>query len=40
MPARSPIGRLAPHAQLVAAVVVLGFGLYLTIQAVAGPPPL
>jgi hypothetical protein len=38
LPSGSGLGRLALHAQLVAAVVVLAFGVYLTVQAVGGRP--
>ena len=40
LPSRSGFGRLARHAPLVAAVVVLAFGLYLTAQAIGGRPVL
>jgi nickel/cobalt exporter len=40
LPSRSGIGRLARHAPLAAAVVVLAFGLYLTAQAIGGRPVL
>ena len=40
LPSRSGIGRLARHAPLVAAVVVLAFGVYLTAQAIGGRPVL
>ena len=40
LPSGSAFGRLARHAPLVAAVVVLAFGLYLTAQAVGGRPVL
>jgi nickel/cobalt exporter len=40
MPSRSGLGRLARHAPLVAAVVVLAFGVYLTAQAIGGRPVL
>jgi ABC-type nickel/cobalt efflux system permease component RcnA len=36
----SPIGRARAYLPLVASVVVLGFGLYLTFQALAGSPTL
>jgi ABC-type nickel/cobalt efflux system permease component RcnA len=38
VPTGSGVGRLARHASLVAAVVVLGFGIYLTAQAIGGQP--
>ena len=38
LPGGSGLGRFAQHASLIAAVVVLAFGLYLTAQAVVGPP--
>jgi nickel/cobalt exporter len=38
LPSGSGLGRLAQHASLIAAVVVLAFGLYLTAQAVGGRP--
>jgi ABC-type nickel/cobalt efflux system permease component RcnA len=40
LPSGSTLGRLARHAPLVAAVVVLAFGLYLTAQAIGGRPVL
>jgi hypothetical protein len=40
LPSGSTFGRLASHAPLVAAVVVLAFGLYLTAQAIGGRPVL
>jgi ABC-type nickel/cobalt efflux system permease component RcnA len=40
LPTRSRLGRLALHAPLVAAVVVLAFGVYLTAQAIGGRPVL
>jgi nickel/cobalt exporter len=40
LPSGSGFGRLARHAPLVAAVVVLAFGLYLTAQAIGGRPVL
>jgi ABC-type nickel/cobalt efflux system permease component RcnA len=40
MPSRSSLGRLAAAAPLVASVAVLGLGLVLTYQAVAGSPVL
>jgi hypothetical protein len=40
MPSRSSLGRLAAVAPLVASVAVLGLGLVLTWQAVAGSPVL
>jgi nickel/cobalt transporter (NicO) family protein len=40
LPSSSGFGRLARHAPLVAAVVVLAFGLYLTAQAIGGRPVL
>jgi nickel/cobalt transporter (NicO) family protein len=40
LPSGSSLGRLARHAPLVAAVVVLAFGLYLTAQAIGGRPVL
>jgi nickel/cobalt exporter len=40
LPRRSSGGRLVRHAPLVAAVVVFGVGVYLTVQAVAGRPVL
>jgi nickel/cobalt transporter (NicO) family protein len=40
LPSGSTLGRLARHAPLVAAVVVLAFGLYLTVQAIGGRPVL
>jgi nickel/cobalt exporter len=40
LPSGSGLGRLARHAPLVAAVVVLAFGLYLTAQAIGGRPVL
>jgi ABC-type nickel/cobalt efflux system permease component RcnA len=39
-PSGSGLGRLARHATLVAAVVVLAFGLFLTAQAIGGRPVL
>jgi nickel/cobalt exporter len=39
-PSGSGAGRLAHHATLVAAVVVLAFGVYLTVQAIGGRPVL
>jgi nickel/cobalt transporter (NicO) family protein len=38
LPSRSGLGRLARHAPLIAAVVVLAFGVYLSVQAVGGRP--
>jgi ABC-type nickel/cobalt efflux system permease component RcnA len=38
LPSGSGLGRVARHAPLIAAVVVLGFGVYLTGQAVGGRP--
>jgi nickel/cobalt transporter (NicO) family protein len=38
LPSGSGLGRLARHASLIAAVVVLAFGIYLTTQAVGGRP--
>jgi ABC-type nickel/cobalt efflux system permease component RcnA len=38
LPSSSGLGRFAQHAPLIAAVVVLAFGLYLSVQAVAGRP--
>jgi ABC-type nickel/cobalt efflux system permease component RcnA len=38
LPSGSGVGRLAQHASLIAAVVVLAFGVYLTAQAVVGRP--
>jgi ABC-type nickel/cobalt efflux system permease component RcnA len=38
LPQGSGLGRLAQHASLIAAVVVLAFGVYLTAQAVVGRP--
>jgi nickel/cobalt exporter len=38
LPSRSGLGRLARHAPLAAAVVVLAFGVYLTAQAIGGRP--
>ncbi len=38
LPSGSGLGRLARHAPLAAAVVVLAFGVYLTAQAVGGRP--
>ena len=38
LPSGSGLGRLAQHAPLIAAVVVLAFGLYLTSQAIGGRP--
>jgi hypothetical protein len=38
LPSSSGLGRLAQHASLIAAVVVLAFGVYLTTQAVVGRP--
>ena len=38
LPSGSGLGRLARHASLAAAVVVLAFGVYLTAQAVGGRP--
>jgi nickel/cobalt exporter len=38
LPSSSGVGRLAQHAPLVAAVVVLSFGAYLTVQALGGQP--
>ena len=40
LPSGSGFGRLARHAPLIAAVVVLAFGLYLTAQAIGGRPVL
>jgi ABC-type nickel/cobalt efflux system permease component RcnA len=40
LPATSGLGRLSRQLPLVAAVVVLAFGVYLSIQAVGGPPVL
>jgi ABC-type nickel/cobalt efflux system permease component RcnA len=40
LPSGSGLGRAARHAPLVAAVVVLAFGLYLTAQAIGGRPVL
>jgi nickel/cobalt exporter len=40
VPSRSGLGRAAGQLPLVAAVVVLAFGVFLSIQAVAGPPTL
>jgi ABC-type nickel/cobalt efflux system permease component RcnA len=40
MPATTGLGRLARQLPLVAAVVVLTFGVYLSIQAIGGPPAL
>ncbi|HEY3163289.1 MAG TPA: sulfite exporter TauE/SafE family protein [Candidatus Limnocylindrales bacterium] len=40
MPSRSSLGRLAALAPLVASIAVLGLGLVLTAQAVAGKPVL
>ena len=40
MPARSSLGHLAAAAPLVASIAVLGLGLVLTYQAVAGSPVL
>jgi ABC-type nickel/cobalt efflux system permease component RcnA len=40
MPATSGVGRLTRQLPLVAAVVVLAFGVYLSIQAIGGPPVL
>jgi nickel/cobalt exporter len=40
LPSGSGLGRLARHTPLVAAVVVLAFGLYLTAQAIVGRPVL
>jgi ABC-type nickel/cobalt efflux system permease component RcnA len=38
LPSGSGLGRLAQHASLIAAVVVLAFGVFLTAQAVVGRP--
>jgi nickel/cobalt transporter (NicO) family protein len=38
LPAGSGLGRIARHAPLAAAVVVLAFGVYLTAQAIGGRP--
>ena len=38
LPSGSSLGRLAQHASLFAAVVVLAFGVFLTAQAVIGRP--
>jgi nickel/cobalt exporter len=38
LPSSSGLGRVARHAPLAAAVVVLGFGAYLTVQALGGQP--
>jgi nickel/cobalt transporter (NicO) family protein len=38
LPSSSGLGRVARHAPLAAAVVVLGFGAYLTVQAIGGQP--
>ena len=38
LPSGSGLGRLARHAPLIAAVVVLAFGVYLTTQAIGGRP--
>ena len=40
LPAGGSVGRLRENAPLAAAVLVFGFGIYLTIQAVAGAPTL
>ena len=40
MPAGSGLGRVTRQLPLVAAVVVLAFGVYLSIQAIGGPPVL
>jgi len=40
LPSGSGFGRVARHAPLIAAVVVLAFGLYLTAQAIGGRPVL
>jgi nickel/cobalt transporter (NicO) family protein len=38
LPSGSAFGGIARHATLIAAVVVLAFGLYLTAQAIVGRP--
>jgi ABC-type nickel/cobalt efflux system permease component RcnA len=38
LPSRSGLGRLARHTPLVAAIVVLAFGVFLTAQAIGGRP--
>jgi ABC-type nickel/cobalt efflux system permease component RcnA len=38
LPSGSGLGRLARHAPLIAAVVVVAFGVYLTAQAIGGSP--
>ena len=40
MDAASPLGRAGAFVPLAAAVLVFGFGLYLTAQAVGGTPVL
>jgi nickel/cobalt exporter len=40
LPSSSRLGSLSQHAPLVAGIVVLVLGLWLTVQALAGPPPL
>jgi nickel/cobalt transporter (NicO) family protein len=40
LPHSTGLGRLAQHASLIAAVVVLAFGVYLTAQAIVGRPVL
>jgi hypothetical protein len=40
VPSASSLGRAARQLPLVAAVVVLAFGVYLSIQAIGGPPAL
>jgi ABC-type nickel/cobalt efflux system permease component RcnA len=40
LPATSGVGRVTRQLPLVAAVVVLAFGIYLSIQAIGGPPVL
>ena len=37
LPSSSALGRATAHAPLVASVAVLGFGLWLTVQAIGGP---
>jgi ABC-type nickel/cobalt efflux system permease component RcnA len=40
LPSTSRLGSLSQQAPLVAGIVVLSLGLWLTVQALAGPPPL
>jgi hypothetical protein len=40
LPASTGVGRAARQLPLVAAVVVLAFGVYLSVQAIGGPPVL